>query len=96
MSRLWIFSDLHQGWADNASDPTSHAPDFDIAIFAGYVHSPLTNAIDSLSDRIAGAPVIYTSLATTTSGGIKATTATPTPTRSRAGGIWRRAAASTY
>ena len=26
MPRLWIFSDLHQDWADNAWDPSTHAP----------------------------------------------------------------------
>ena len=59
MPRLWIFSDLHQDWADNAWDPTTHAPAFDIAIVAGDVHSPLTKAIDWLGDRFAGAPTIY-------------------------------------
>jgi len=59
MSRLWIFSDLHQDWADNAWDPTARAPNFDVAIVAGDVHSPLTKAIDWLADRLAGAPVIY-------------------------------------
>jgi len=29
MSRLWIFSDLHQDWAENAWDPIPHAPSFD-------------------------------------------------------------------
>ncbi len=38
MSRLWIFSDLHQDWADNAWDPSPHAPTFDIAIVAGDLH----------------------------------------------------------
>ena len=59
MSRLWIFSDLHQDWADNAWDPTAHAPGFDLAVVAGDVHSPLTNAIDWLGVRFAGALVIY-------------------------------------
>ena len=59
MSRFWIFSDLHQDWADNAWDPTAHAPAFDVAVVAGDVHSPLTKAIDWLGDRLAGAPVIY-------------------------------------
>ena len=59
MSRLWIFSDLHQDWADNAWDPTAHAPTFDVAVVAGDVHSPLTKAINWLGDRLAGAPVLY-------------------------------------
>ena len=59
MPRLWIFSDLHQDWADNAWDPSTHAPAFDIAVVAGDVHSPLTRALDWLGDRLAGAPAIY-------------------------------------
>ena len=59
MARLWMFSDLHQDWADNAWDPAPHAPAFDIAIVAGDVHSPLTKAIDWLGDRFVGAPVLY-------------------------------------
>ncbi len=59
MSRLWIFSDLHQDWADNAWDPTAHAPAFDVAVAAGDVHSPLTQAIDWLGDHFAGTPVLY-------------------------------------
>ena len=54
--RLWIFSDLHQDWQDNAWDPCAHAPDHDIAVVAGDVHSPLTSAIDWLADRLPGVP----------------------------------------
>jgi hypothetical protein len=61
MSRLWIFSDLHQDCAGNAWDPARHAPadGFDIVITAGDLHSPLTAAIDWLADRFAGCRVIY-------------------------------------
>jgi predicted phosphohydrolase len=61
MSRLWIFSDLHQDWADNAWDPAAHAPagGFDIAVVAGDVHMPLTKALDWLGDRLPGVPTIY-------------------------------------
>jgi 3',5'-cyclic AMP phosphodiesterase CpdA len=61
MSRLWIFSDLHQDWADNAWDPAAHAPSggFDIAVIAGDVHSPLPKALDWLADRLLGVPTIY-------------------------------------
>jgi Icc-related predicted phosphoesterase len=59
MSRLWIFSDLHQDWADNAWDPAAHAPDFDTAVVAGDVHMPLTKSLDWLADRLPGVPVIY-------------------------------------
>jgi hypothetical protein len=56
--RLWIFSDLHQDLQDNAWDPCAHAPDHDIAVVAGDVHSPLTSAIDWLADRLPGVPEI--------------------------------------
>jgi predicted MPP superfamily phosphohydrolase len=59
MLRLWNFSDLHQGLASNAWNPSACAPDFDIAVVAGDVHSPLTKAIDWLADRFAGAEVVY-------------------------------------
>ncbi|HYA81302.1 MAG TPA: hypothetical protein VED87_10265, partial [Methylocystis sp.] len=49
-----------QDWPSNAWDPSAHAPDFDIAVVAGDVHSPLTKAIDWLGDRFAGADVLYT------------------------------------
>lgn len=46
--RLWILSDLHQEWPENAWDPTAHAPPdgFDVAVVAGDVHMPLTRALD--------------------------------------------------
>jgi len=59
MPRLWIFSDLHQDWASNAWDTAAHSPDFDIAVVAGDVHSPLTNAIDWLADHFAGVDLLY-------------------------------------
>ena len=61
MSRLWIFSDLHQDCAGNAWDPARHAPasGFNVVIAAGDLHSPLTAAIDWLADRFAGCRVIY-------------------------------------
>lgn len=62
MPRLWIFSDLHQEWPDNAWDPALHAPrgGFDVAVVAGDVHTPLTSAIDWLADRLPGVPVVFT------------------------------------
>ena len=61
MSRLWILSDLHQDWADNAWDPAAHAPagGFDIAVIAGDVHSPLPKALDWIGDRLPGVATIY-------------------------------------
>jgi Icc-related predicted phosphoesterase len=61
MSRLWIFSDLHQDWASNAWDPSAHVPagGFDVAVDAGDVHSPLPKALDWLADRLPGVPVVY-------------------------------------
>ena len=61
MTRLWIFSDLHQDWPDNAWDPAGHAPagGFDVAVVAGDVHMPLVRALDWLGDRLPGVPVVY-------------------------------------
>jgi predicted phosphohydrolase len=62
MPRLWIFSDLHQEWPENAWDPAAHAPPdgFDVAVVPGDIHTPLTSAIDWLSDRLPGVPVVFT------------------------------------
>lgn len=61
MTRLWIFSDLHQDWPENAWDPSGHAPagSFDVAIVAGDVHMPLVRALDWLAERLPGVPVVY-------------------------------------
>ena len=60
-SRLWIFSDLHQDWPENAWDPAGHAPagGFDTAVVAGDVHMPLLRALDWLAERLPGVPVVY-------------------------------------
>lgn len=60
--RLWIWSDLHQEWPENAWDPAAHAPPagFDVAVVAGDVHTPLVRALDWLAERLPGVPVIYT------------------------------------
>ncbi len=59
--RLWIFSDLHQEWGENAWDPAAHAPadGFDVAVVAGDVHMPLTHALAWLGERLPGVPVVY-------------------------------------
>jgi 3',5'-cyclic AMP phosphodiesterase CpdA len=61
MTRLWVFSDLHQDRPGNAWDPAAHAPagGFDVAVVAGDVHMPLVRALDWLGDRMAGVPVVY-------------------------------------
>lgn len=61
MTRLWVFSDLHQDWPGNAWDPVAHAPagGFDVAVVAGDVHMPLVRALDWLGDRMAGVPLVY-------------------------------------
>jgi 3',5'-cyclic AMP phosphodiesterase CpdA len=61
MPQLWIFSDLHQDWADNAWDPPAHVPKggFDVVVVAGDLHTPLTKGLDWLGDRFAGANVVY-------------------------------------
>lgn len=60
-ARLWIFSDLHQDWPENAWDPACHAPagGFDVAVVAGDVHMPLLRALDWLAERMPGVPTIY-------------------------------------
>ena len=60
-SRLWIFSDLHQEWGENAWDPAAHQPSggFDVAVVAGDVHMPLIRALDWLGERLPGVPVVY-------------------------------------
>ena len=57
--RLWIMSDLHQEWPENAWDPAPHAPDFDVIVVSGDVHTPGTAAVEWLADRFAGSRVIY-------------------------------------
>ncbi len=59
--RLWIFSDLHQKWGENAWDPAAHAPagGLDVAVVAGDVHMPLTGALAWLGERLPGVPVVY-------------------------------------
>ncbi len=59
--RLWVFSDLHQEWPENAWDPVAHAPagGFDVAAVAGDVHMPLTRSLDWLAERLPGVPVVY-------------------------------------
>ncbi|WP_246748020.1 metallophosphoesterase [Methylobacterium sp. SD274] len=59
--RLWVFSDLHQDWGENAWDPAAHVPagGFDVAVVAGDVHMPLVRALDWLGERLPGVPVVY-------------------------------------
>ena len=96
MPRLRISSDLPRDWADNARDPTTHAPEFDIAVIAGDVHSPLTKAIDWLGDRFAGAPTIYVPGNHDLWWDRGDDRYTHADTRSHAGGTSRRGAASTF
>ncbi|WP_244479803.1 metallophosphoesterase family protein [Methylobacterium sp. Leaf94] len=60
-NRLWIWSDLHQEWPENAWDPGAHAPPdgFDVAVVAGDVNMPLLRALDWLGERLPGVPMIY-------------------------------------
>lgn len=59
--RLWVFSDLHQEWPENAWDPILRAPPagFDVAVVAGDVHMPLTRSLDWLAERLPGIPLVY-------------------------------------
>jgi 3',5'-cyclic AMP phosphodiesterase CpdA len=58
---LWVFSDLHQEWPENAWDPAAHAPagGFDVAVVAGDVDMPLGRALYWLAERLPGVPVVY-------------------------------------
>lgn len=60
-TRLWVWSDIHAEVPDNAWDPAAYAPagGFDVAVVAGDVHMPLTRALDWLSERMPGVPVVY-------------------------------------
>lgn len=60
-NRIWIWSDIHAEWAENAWDPAAHAPvaGFDVAVVAGDVHTPLTCSLDWLGERMRGAVVAY-------------------------------------
>ena len=59
--KLWVFSDLHQEWPENAWDPAAHAPPdgFDVAVVAGDVHTPLVRAFDWLAERLPDVLVVY-------------------------------------
>jgi predicted phosphohydrolase len=59
--RLWIWSDLHQEWPENAWDPAAHAPPdgFDVAVVAGDIHMPLTRSLEWLAERLPGVPTVY-------------------------------------
>ncbi|MCJ2052830.1 metallophosphoesterase [Methylobacterium sp. J-070] len=61
IQRLWVLSDLHQDWPENAWDPADHMPagGFDVAVVAGDVHMPLVRALDWLAERMPGVPVVY-------------------------------------
>ncbi|KQP91935.1 metallophosphoesterase [Methylobacterium sp. Leaf117] len=60
-TRLWVWSDLHQEWPENAWNPVAHAPPdgFDVAVVAGDVHMPLLRALDWLTERLPGSNVCY-------------------------------------
>ncbi len=60
-ARLWIWSDIHAEFPENAWDPAAHAPadGFDVAVVAGDVHTPLTRALDWLGERMRGTTVAY-------------------------------------
>ena len=60
-TRLWIWSDLHQEWPENAWDPAPHVPPggFDVAVVAGDVHMPLLRALDWPAERLPGVEVCY-------------------------------------
>ena len=60
MTNLWVFSDLHQEWTENAWDPAPHAPEaFDVVVVAGDVDTPGPRALARLAEWFPGVPVVY-------------------------------------
>lgn len=60
MTVLWVLSDLHQEWAENAWDPVPHAPEaFDVVVVAGDVDTPGPRALGRLAAWFPGVPVAY-------------------------------------
>lgn len=59
--RVWCWSDIHAECPENAWDPAAHVPaaGLDVAVVAGDVHMPLTQALDWLGQRMRGAAVAY-------------------------------------
>lgn len=58
--RLWIFSDLHQEWSENAMTLVPPADGFDVAVVAGDVATPLISALWWLRDQIPDGRIVYT------------------------------------
>lgn len=60
MANLWVLSDLHQEWAENAWDPVPHAPEaFDVVVVAGDVDTPGPRALGRLAEWFPGVAVVY-------------------------------------
>jgi Icc-related predicted phosphoesterase len=55
--RFWILSDLHI--EQSTWDIPNPAPDYDVLIAAGDIHTPLTAGLRWLAERADGRPVIY-------------------------------------
>jgi len=55
--RIWILSDLHI--EQSKWDIPSPAPDYDVLIAAGDIHTPLSAGVHWLAERSEGRPVIY-------------------------------------
>ena len=55
--RIWILSDLHI--EQSKWDFPVPAPDYDVLIAAGDIHTPLSEGVRWLAERADGRPVIY-------------------------------------
>jgi Icc-related predicted phosphoesterase len=55
--RIWILSDLHI--EQSKWDIPAPAPDYDVLIAAGDIHTPLSAGVSWLAERAEGRPVIY-------------------------------------
>jgi len=57
--RLWVFSDLHQEWSENALKLVPPTGGFDVAVVAGDVATPLISALWWLRDQIPQGRIVY-------------------------------------
>lgn len=57
--RLWVFSDLHQEWSENALKLAPPQGGFDVAVVAGDVATPLISALWWLRDQIPQGRIVY-------------------------------------
>lgn len=57
--KLWIMSDLHQEWPQNAYVPVPPSDGFDVAVLAGDVHTPLVRSLEWARSVIPEGRIVY-------------------------------------